>query len=127
MKFSSFLNLIYAALVLGLLTGAYFLIRWIINLINPGGTATWWGNLFGAIKPGTPIPDLTGSLGNDISNASQAAATAAATPQLSYDQARSTFAQNEGCTVEQVTQYGWPWNSYDDWSAAGMPALPTGD
>lgn len=119
----SWLYLLLGLLVVGVI---YFILKKVLSLINPSGTAAWWGSLFGLAKPGTKIPDLTGTVGEDISQASQATATAAAAPQISYDLARSKYMKNRGLSAawDDPKAAGWPWDSFDQWYAAGMSPLP---
>lgn len=121
------LNWIYLAIAVLFLGVMYFVLKKLLALINPSGTAAWWGGFFGLSKPGTKVPDLTGQAGQNASDQAQAAAVAAVAPQLQYDQARSTYMKNRGLSPawDDATGAGWPWHSYDDWYAAGMPTLPT--
>lgn len=117
------IQIILFVVLLGFL---YWIVKKILALLNPSGTAAWWGAFFGLSKPGTQVPDLTGQLGANIEAASQQAAMNAATPQLSYDQARGNYGRAHGIpplSVEGTTD--WPWTSFDAWQAAGTPTLPT--
>jgi hypothetical protein len=119
-----YLNIVYLVLAVLVLGGGFFLVRYIIKLINPGATLAWWGNLFGLVKPGTQLQDTTGSLGQAVSDAAQRNAQ---TPQITFDLARSAWAKARGLNAAygDLIGNGWPWASYDDWYNASMPPLPT--
>lgn len=103
--------------------------QWVIDKIfgknTTAATAAFWKNKLGLLPPGTPIPDSTGTLGQDISDASQAAATAATSPQLDYNRARSAYMKARGLSPawDDPKAAGWAWDSYDDWVGAGTPPL----
>lgn len=90
-------------------------------------TILYWKNKFGLLPPGTKIPDSTGDLGAQVEASSQASATAAAAPQISYDLARSAYMKARGLSAawDDPMAAGWKWASFDDWTNAGMPSLQT--
>ena len=120
------LNALYALLVLAVLGLMIWLGKKVFDFINPSGTIGWWRNFFSGGKKGEATPDLTGTLGEAVSNYSEQAAMDSATPQLSYDRARSAYMKARGLSAAwgDAKGAGWPWDNWQQWSQAGMPAFP---
>lgn len=88
------------------------------------GVSEWWLNFFGKLKPGTQIPDPTGSAGakttkvafDAVANRQSQGFYDAALQQFAYDNDFATALSAQGST-------NWKWGSYSSWVNSGMPHL----
>lgn len=119
----AFMAVIYLVLFAGLAFGAYKLFQYF--KVKWPGVSSWWANLFGKLPPGTPIPDTTGTAGEQASQKAFASVVNR-NSQGFYNAALQQFANDNEFATSLLAQgsTNWPWTSYDSWVRAGEPHLP---